>query len=67
MVSVTTMEFQRTWNNNCYIAAAKQAIISDPKYKKYAQQVEKCLNSFDNVHEWADCIAFLKLLLKVCV
>ena len=29
------------------------------------QQVEKCLNSFDNVHEWADCIAFLKQLLKV--
>jgi Dopey, N-terminal len=27
--------------------------------------VEKCLNSFDNVHEWADCIAFLKQLLKV--
>ncbi|KAJ3572176.1 hypothetical protein NP233_g3254 [Leucocoprinus birnbaumii] len=37
---------------------------SDPKYKKYVQQVEKCLNSFDNVHEWADCIAFLKQLLK---
>jgi hypothetical protein len=28
--------------------------------------VERCLNSFDNVHEWADCIAFLKQLLKVC-
>lgn len=38
---------------------------SDPKYKKYVQQVEKCLNAFDNVHEWADCIAFLKQLLKV--
>ncbi|KXN85691.1 Protein dopey [Leucoagaricus sp. SymC.cos] len=37
---------------------------SDPKYKKYIQQVEKCLNAFDNVHEWADCIAFLKQLLK---
>ncbi|KAK7464504.1 hypothetical protein VKT23_006673 [Stygiomarasmius scandens] len=45
-------------------AAAQQAYASDPKYKKYAQQVEKCLNSFDNVHEWADCIAFLKQLLK---
>ncbi|KAJ8084790.1 hypothetical protein PM082_003567 [Marasmius tenuissimus] len=45
-------------------AAAQQAYQSDPKYKKYAQQVEKCLNSFDNVHEWADCIAFLKQLLK---
>lgn len=48
-------------------AAAQQAFASDPKYKKYTQQVEKCLNSFDNVHEWADCIAFLKQLLKVRV
>ncbi|KAK0199079.1 Dopey, N-terminal-domain-containing protein [Armillaria mellea] len=45
-------------------AAAQQTYESDPKYKKYTQQVEKCLNSFDNVHEWADCIAFLKQLLK---
>ncbi|KAI3621823.1 hypothetical protein WG66_015956 [Moniliophthora roreri] len=44
--------------------AAQQTFASDPKYKKYTQQVEKCLNSFDNVHEWADCIAFLKQLLK---
>ncbi|KAF8915027.1 Dopey, N-terminal-domain-containing protein [Mucidula mucida] len=46
------------------VAAAQQAYAADPKYKKYTQQVEKCLNSFDNVHEWADCIAFLKQLLK---
>lgn len=44
---------------------AQQLFSSDPKYKKYTQQVEKCLNAFDNVHEWADCIAFLKQLLKV--
>ncbi|KAI1794036.1 Dopey, N-terminal-domain-containing protein [Ganoderma leucocontextum] len=37
---------------------------SDPKYKKYTQQVEKCLSSFDNVGEWADFISFLKQLLK---
>ncbi|KAJ8582095.1 hypothetical protein M405DRAFT_582865 [Rhizopogon salebrosus TDB-379] len=42
----------------------QQLYASDPKYKKYTQQVEKCLNAFDNVHEWADCIAFLKHLLK---
>ena len=36
-----------------------------PKYKKYTQQVEKRLSSFDNVHEWADFISFLKQLLKV--
>ncbi|KAJ7610904.1 Dopey, N-terminal-domain-containing protein [Roridomyces roridus] len=45
-------------------AAAQQAFAADPKYKKYTQQVERCLNSFDNVQEWADCIAFLKQLLK---
>ncbi|THH19017.1 hypothetical protein EW146_g2076 [Bondarzewia mesenterica] len=45
--------------------ALQQAYASDPKYKKYTQQVEKSLNSFDNVHEWADFIAFLKQLLKV--
>lgn len=38
---------------------------SDPKFKKYTQQVDKCLNSFDNVQEWADFISFLKQLLKV--
>ncbi|KAI6114892.1 Dopey, N-terminal-domain-containing protein [Pisolithus croceorrhizus] len=42
----------------------QQPYASDPKYKKYTQQVEKCLNAFDNVHEWADCISFLKQLLK---
>ncbi|KAG6336234.1 hypothetical protein ID866_2853 [Astraeus odoratus] len=42
----------------------QQPYSSDPKYKKYTQQVEKCLSAFDNVHEWADCISFLKQLLK---
>ncbi|GJE86225.1 Dopey, N-terminal-domain-containing protein [Phanerochaete sordida] len=40
------------------------AYANDPKYKKYTQQVEKCLASFDSVHEWADFISFLKQLLK---
>lgn len=44
---------------------AQQTYASDPKYKKYSQQVDRCLNTFDNVHEWADFIAFLKQLLKV--
>ena len=48
------------------LAAAQQAFAADPKYKKYTLQVERCFNSFDDVHEWADCIAFLKQLLKVC-
>ena len=46
-------------------ALAQKAYASDPKYRKYAQQVDRCLNTFDNVHEWADFIAFLKQLLKV--
>jgi len=46
-------------------AIASQAYSSDPKYKKYTQQVEKCLNSFENIHEWADTISFLKQLHKV--
>ena len=47
------------------VASTPPAYVNDPKYKKYTQQVEKCLNSFDNVHEWADFISFLKVLLKV--
>lgn len=50
---------------NFFAAVALQSYAADPKFKKYVHQVEKCLNSFDNVHEWADCISFLKQLLKV--
>jgi hypothetical protein len=42
-------------------------VAADPKFKKYTQAVEKCLATFDNVHEWADFIAFLGKLLKVRV
>jgi hypothetical protein len=48
------------------LALLMQNYASDPKYKKYTHQVEKCLSSFDNVQEWADFISFLKQLLKVC-
>lgn len=38
----------------------------DSRYKKYVQQVERILQSFDReVNEWADFIAFLGKLLKV--
>ena len=46
-------------------ASTPPGCAADPKYKKYTQQVEKCLSSFDSVHEWADFISFLKQLLKV--
>ena len=55
------------YRSNVHVASAQHSYSSDPKYKKYTQQVEKCLNAFDNVHEWADCIAFLRQLLKVCI
>ncbi|GJJ13160.1 hypothetical protein Clacol_007411 [Clathrus columnatus] len=40
------------------------ALNTDPKFKKYIAQVDRCLQTFDNVHEWADFIAFLTKLLK---
>jgi len=46
-------------------ALLMQNYASDPKFKKYTQQVERSLSSFDNVQEWADFISFLKQLLKV--
>ena len=46
-------------------ASTPPSYAADPKYKKYTQQVEKCLSI--NVQEWADFISFLKQLLKVRV
>lgn len=40
------------------------AIAADPKFRKYTQQVERCLATFESVHEWPDFIAFLGKLLK---
>ena len=34
------------------------------KDKRYVQQIEKVLTSFDTLDEWADYIAFLSRLLK---
>ncbi|BGP38275.1 hypothetical protein JCM10449v2_002204 [Rhodotorula kratochvilovae] len=36
----------------------------DLKYRKYALAVDKTLQAFDNVNEWADFITFLAKLLK---
>ncbi|KAL1915944.1 uncharacterized protein VTP21DRAFT_6332 [Calcarisporiella thermophila] len=36
----------------------------DSRYKKYVQLVEKNLQTFENITEWADLIAFLGRLLK---
>ncbi|CDH57342.1 cellular morphogenesis-related protein [Lichtheimia corymbifera JMRC:FSU:9682] len=40
------------------------AYQSDPRFRKYVQLIEKNLNSFDAVNEWADIISFLGRLLK---
>ncbi|KAJ3289690.1 hypothetical protein HK104_007292 [Borealophlyctis nickersoniae] len=37
----------------------------DPKYKRYVQSIDKTLQSFDAVNEWADVIGFLTRLAKV--
>ncbi|KAI9321888.1 Dopey, N-terminal-domain-containing protein [Dichotomocladium elegans] len=42
----------------------EQAYQSDPRFRKYVQLIEKNLNSFDAVNEWADIISFLGRLLK---
>ncbi|ORY92300.1 Dopey, N-terminal-domain-containing protein [Syncephalastrum racemosum] len=44
--------------------AKEQAYTSDPRFRKYVQLIEKNLNSFDAVNEWADIISFLGRLLK---
>ncbi|KAF8313993.1 hypothetical protein DL93DRAFT_1101270 [Clavulina sp. PMI_390] len=50
--------------NGSAFTNGSSAELNDPKYKKYALAVEKCLTTFDNVHEWADFISFLTKLLK---
>ncbi|KDQ15544.1 hypothetical protein BOTBODRAFT_65254 [Botryobasidium botryosum FD-172 SS1] len=45
-------------------AKAIAILSNDPKYKKYTNQVEKCLATFDSISEWADFISFLTKLLK---
>nr|ODN87338.1 hypothetical protein L203_03611 [Cryptococcus depauperatus CBS 7841] len=45
-------------------AATTSHLVNDPKFKKYRSQVDKSLQSFENVNEWADFISFLSRLLK---
>ncbi|KAL7419677.1 hypothetical protein Q5752_005591 [Cryptotrichosporon argae] len=45
-------------------AAAASLLANDAKYKKFAAQVDRCLQSFESVNEWADFISFLSRLLK---
>ncbi|KAG0232967.1 hypothetical protein BGW42_007780 [Actinomortierella wolfii] len=38
--------------------------MNDPRYKKYVQLVDRNLQSFDNVNEWADVNPFLSKILR---
>lgn len=46
-------------------AAATSLLASDAKYRKFASMVDKSLQVFESVNEWADFISFLSRLLKV--
>jgi hypothetical protein len=48
-------------------AAAQSLLANDGRYKKFAAQVDRVLQSFEHVNEWADFISFLSRLLKVRV
>lgn len=40
---------------------------NDSKYRRYVAALEKCLQSFESVNEWADVISFLSRLGKVLI
>jgi hypothetical protein len=46
-------------------SATEIRYASESKFNRYAQLVERNLQSFDTVSEWADVISFLGKLLKV--
>jgi hypothetical protein len=39
----------------------------DPRYAKFSQAVDRHLQTFDLISEWADVIAFLAKLLKASI
>ncbi|KAM0788392.1 hypothetical protein ACM66B_001530 [Microbotryomycetes sp. NB124-2] len=46
------------------LAAQERALQSDPKWRKYSQLVDKTLQSFEHILDWADFLTFLAKLLK---
>ena len=46
------------------LAAQEKQLQSDPKWRKFSSSIEKTLQSFEQVNEWADFITFLAKLLK---
>nr|XP_018264586.1 uncharacterized protein I303_02758 [Kwoniella dejecticola CBS 10117]OBR86744.1 hypothetical protein I303_02758 [Kwoniella dejecticola CBS 10117] len=56
----TTPEFRRRAGK----VATTSLLASDARYKKFAQSLDKSLQTFESVNEWADFISFLSRLLK---
>lgn len=68
-----TFGYTDHWNTNRYshhsrgddAAMPDKGQQQDPRFRKYVQLIERNLQSFDAVNEWADIISFLGRLLKV--
>lgn len=45
--------------------ANTEIFAMEPRYRKFALQLDKCLSSFEGIQDWGDCTAFLNRLLKV--
>jgi hypothetical protein len=56
--------FQSSRSNSARSTAFGQSVALSSKEKKYMSNVEKALQSFESVDEWADYIAFLVKLQK---
>ena len=60
--TVKFFELLSNYNNSFFIIIDKK---NDSKYRRYVAALEKCLQSFESVNEWADVISFLSRLGKV--
>ncbi|TPX67373.1 hypothetical protein SpCBS45565_g03814 [Spizellomyces sp. 'palustris'] len=47
-----------------YESTSTEDLRKDPKYRRYVNAVDKILQSFDTISEWADVIGFLTRLAK---
>lgn len=66
-VSIDGSLIESDFSKHVFFCPQSTALQADPKYRKYSQLVDRTLQSFDNVNEWADFITFLAKLLKVCI
>ncbi|TPX60422.1 hypothetical protein PhCBS80983_g01815 [Powellomyces hirtus] len=57
-------EFGPTTTTDSAESLSAHDLQRDPKYRRYVQAVDKILQSFDTISEWADVIGFLTRLAK---